>query len=82
MATSRDAVEGLADDGRRMASIHPSRAADDSARQRGCRTPGGAEGMRVRVLGAVEIATAEGDPPLARWPRVRRLLAVLLVHQG
>ena len=38
--------------------------------------------MRVRVLGAVEIATAEGDPPLARWPRVRRLLAVLLVHQG
>jgi hypothetical protein len=48
----------------------------------GCRTPGGAEGMRVRVLGAVGIATADGDPPLARWPRVRRLLAVLLVHQG
>ena len=38
--------------------------------------------MRVRVLGAVELAATNGEPTLARWPRVRKLLAVLLVHAG
>jgi predicted ATPase/DNA-binding SARP family transcriptional activator len=38
--------------------------------------------VRVRVLGAVELDSASGGPVLRRWPRVRRLLAVLLVHAG
>ena len=38
--------------------------------------------VRIRVLGAVELDTADGEPTLGRWPRVRRLFAMLLVHAG
>jgi DNA-binding SARP family transcriptional activator len=38
--------------------------------------------VRIRVLGAVELDGAGGEPILHRWPRLRRLFAVLLVHAG
>lgn len=34
------------------------------------------------MLGAVELDTASGQPTLHRWPRIRRLFAVLLAHAG
>jgi len=34
------------------------------------------------VLGTVELDTASGQPTLHRWPRIRRLFAVLLAHAG
>ena len=34
------------------------------------------------MLGTVELDTAAGEPLLHRWPRLRRLFAVLLVHAG
>ena len=34
------------------------------------------------MLGTVELDTAAGVPSLHRWPRIRRLFAVLLVHAG
>jgi hypothetical protein len=38
--------------------------------------------VRMRVLGTVELDTATGEPALHRWPRIRRLFAVLLTHAG